>query len=680
MASLGGLSVMAVVAAVSAALTLLVAWLIRRFLGPVAGLEETKTVLVESEERYRELVEQAHSIILRWDREGRVTFFNEFAQQFFGFSEKEIIGKHVVGTIVPEVDSVGKDLVTHMEDVVGDPETFSVNENENIKRDGTRVWIQWHNRVVRDEEGKIVEIVSVGHDMTERKEAEEEALRLTKAVEGADEIILITGVDGTIQYVNPAFERVTGYTDEEVLGRTPRVLKSGKHPPEFYEEMWNTLGRGEVWKGRIINRRKDGRLYEEEATISPLRNADGVVTNFVAVKRDVTREVQLEMRLRRAQKLEAIGTLAGGIAHDFNNILVAILGYAELLDEHLEGDERNRGRAREILGAGRRAKDLVKQILTFSRDFEGEPRALRVQSVIKEALQLLRPTIPTTIEIRQRVDASTGPIFADPVQIHQIVVNLATNAYQSMEHAGGVLELGLKPTVADHYLAQACPGLEEGRSYACFTVRDTGEGMDADTIERVFDPFFTTKGTGQGTGLGLATVHGIVAALGGDITVQSEPGVGSTFTAYLPMFREEGPGDEITEVFEEIPAGSGEEILLVDDDRVVLALAEEMISSLGYRVTCARGGEEALRVFKQDIGRFDAVVTDLTMPEMTGADLAQELSRMRPDLPIVLISGYSEALVQQKAGAGSIRRLVQKPFNRSEIASALSQALRRVDG
>jgi len=507
-------------------------------------------------------------------------------------------------------------------------------------------------------------------EVKEREQAEEERIRLATAIEQAAESVVITDRDGTIQYVNPAFESITGYGRKEAVGQNPRILKSGKHRKEFYADLWNTIASGKVWRGHFISKKKNGTLYEEEATISPIKNTSGEIINFVAVKRDVTEEIKLEDKLRQAQKMEAIGTLAGGIAHDFNNILSAIIGYTELAEYEIPEGSKTREKLKEVLKAGRRAKDLVKQILAFSRQGDQERKPLQIGHIVKEALKLLRASLPTTIEIRRNIEPDTGIIEADPTQIHQVLMNLCTNAAHAMNNKGGMLEVGIRNVeVENEDIGLEYPNVPPGR-YVMLTIRDTGHGMSAGVVERIFDPYYTTKEKGEGTGLGLAVVHGIVKSHGGAITVYSEIGKGSTFNIYFPAI--EKKVEEEKETGEVIHTGH-QRILFVDDEPALVDIGKKMLEHLGHEVIIRISSLEALEAFRNNPDRFDLVISDKTMPQMTGFDLARELKQIRPDIPIILCTGFSDTTDSDKAKAMGISGLVMKPIVMREMAETIKR-------
>lgn len=371
------------------------------------------------------------------------------------------------------------------------------------------------------------------HDITARVHAEQERARLAVAIEQAAEAVLMTDADGVILYVNPAFERITGYSAAEALGKTPSILKSGEHEPSFYIQMWNTIKAGAVWKGVFINKNKSGELYHVATTISPVRGQDGAITHYVGINRDITAELEMEKRAVQSQKLQAIGTLSGGIAHDFNNILTAIIGHAEMAALDAPAGSDIKYSLEQILNASARARDMVKRLLAFSRGSTMEQKPVDLCAVATDTIKLLRSAIPSTVEIRKNIYNRHCMTMGDPTQLGQVVMNLLANAEHSMRKKGGVLELNLDAVDISEEPSTAALNLKPG-PYALLTVSDTGHGMSKDVIERIFEPFFTTKKLDEGVGLGLSVAHGIVTGMGGTMAVNSEPDKGTVFKVYFP--------------------------------------------------------------------------------------------------------------------------------------------------
>jgi len=500
----------------------------------------------------------------------------------------------------------------------------------------------------------------------ERTRTEAARARLAATVAQIKEHVLITDTEHRIIYVNPAFERVTGYGAEEVLGRKPDFLGGVRREENLDSRIRAALAAGRSWRGRITNRRKDGTEFIQEGSISSIRDEAGAVVNYVAINRDVTREVELEAGQRQSQKLEAMGILAGGIAHDFNNILTAILGFAELAEQQTAAEDPLRDNLREIVRSGTRARELVSRILAFSRQTKRETRPVELGSLVKETLKLLRASIPSTIGIEQRISEDHGLVLADATEIHQVVMNLCTNAAQAIGDRPGTITVSVRRT--------------HGASgeWMELSVSDDGAGMDEEIQVHMFEPFYTTKEAGKGTGLGLTMVHGIVSQMEGQIQVESSPGGGTSLRILLPV--REGDGEPGEAPVDEVPRGRGERILLVDDEDAVRAVCARTLAALDYKVTAVSNAPDALRYVERDPDGFQLVLTDLTMPEMTGLDLARGLSRFAPRLPIVLMTGSIGRDMEETAREAGIARLLCKPFRRSEVASVVRAILDAAPG
>ncbi len=508
-------------------------------------------------------------------------------------------------------------------------------------------------------------------DINEQIRGKEERQRLIAAIEQTGESLVITSPNGTIEYVNPAFEAITGYTRQEIAGRNPRILRSGYHDDSVYKVLWDTIHSGKRWTGRLVNRRKDGTSYTSEYAITPVKNSDGDILNFIWISRDVTGEIALEKRIARAQKMESIGNLASGIAHDFNNILFPILGLAEMLLEDLPAGSMEHENVEEIHKAGKRGRDLVKQILSFGRKGEQKKIPFRIQQVLRDVLKLSRATIPANIEMNQDIQTACGKVLADPTQLHQITMNLITNALHAVEEKGGKIFVGLAETVMsrdDSLTFSMPPG-----KYAMLTVSDTGCGMTPEVMEKIFEPYFTTKGQGKGTGLGLAVVYGIVREHRGEIRVRSEAGKGTTFDIYLPVVAD----NDASSLVEKEPhiATGNERVLVVDDEAAVLRMVRQVLERLGYRVTAHLRSIDALDAFRANPDGFDLVITDMTMPIMTGERLAEEMMRIEPDIPIIICTGFSERINREKAEAIGVKGLLMKPISKFDIGKMVRSVL-----
>jgi len=504
----------------------------------------------------------------------------------------------------------------------------------------------------------------------ERKRAGDERARLSSAVEHAADSIVITGPEGIIEYVNPAFETMSGFTREEAIGQTPRILKSGRHSVEFYRDIWTTLARGESWAGRLTNRRRDGTFYEVEAAFSVIRDASGRTVNYISVQHDVTHEVALEAQLRQSQKMEAVGKLAGGVAHDFNNVLSIIMGYGDLIMPHVEKDSIVAMGIEEIREAGLRAGALTRQLLAFSRRQILTTEVLSLNAVVADMEKMLRRLIVENIELVTLLDPDIGCVKADPGQIEQVVMNLAVNARDSMPHGG---TLALSTGMIDLSELAADPDIEPGE-YVQIVVTDTGCGMDAEVQARIFEPFFSTKEDGKGTGLGLSTVYGIVTQSGGHIAVHSRPNRGTTFRILLPMIDEELQDCDVIEGSIDEPSGE-ETVLLVEDEDAVRDLTREMLALSGYRVLEARDGIDALRVCGEAEDPIDLLLTDVIMPRMGGRELSQRIATESPETRILFMSGYTDAAIASEGVLEPNIAFLQKPFGLSVLMRKVRDVL-----
>jgi PAS domain S-box-containing protein len=501
-----------------------------------------------------------------------------------------------------------------------------------------------------------------------------------------NDVVWMANLDFALTYISPSVKKILGFTPEERIRQTPAEMMTAETLFNAFNILNRELEREHeegvdperTVKVEMDFYHKNGSIVRMESVMSAIRDHDGTITGIHGVSRDITERKQaeeekkkLEAQLTQVQKLESIGTLAGGIAHDFNNILAAIIGYTELAMNDISEPTKAWGELKEVRKAGDRAKSLVSQILAFSRQTETKHSPLTLQPIIKESIKMMRSVIPTTIEIRQNL-VDSGLVMSDPTQINQIVMNLCTNAVHAMDWTGGVLEVSLKRVSINGDAKTPDLDLPPGR-YVKLSVSDTGQGMTPEVMARIFDPYFTTKEVGRGTGLGLSVVHGIVKSHGGVITCRSTYGEGSVFDIYLPEIdtKDESSNPHLERVL--LPIGT-ESILFVDDEPVLIELAKKMIENLGYTVLTRTSSIEALELFRNNPSKFDLVITDMTMPAMTGDKLAQRMMEIRQDIPIILCTGYSEYITEERAKRIGIREFVMKPL----VVKELSKTIRKV--
>jgi two-component system, cell cycle sensor histidine kinase and response regulator CckA len=496
--------------------------------------------------------------------------------------------------------------------------------------------------------------------------------RLASALAQAAEAVMMTTVDGSIIYVNPAFERITGFTAQEAVGRTPSILAADRQDRTLYTDLWQTILRGEVWRAEITNRHKDGTTFTWEEAITPLRDERGHLTHFIAVGQDVSVQRQLQAQLLQAQKMEAIGRLAGGVAHDFNNLLTVMTGYSEQLLARLEARDPLRRKAEAIRGAAERAAALTQQLLAFSRRQMQKPRVLDLNDAVARMDRLLRRLIGEDVELVSRLEASPARVKADPMHLEQVLMNLAVNARDAMPR-GGTLTLETASVTLDASPAADHPQMPAG-DYVLLAVSDTGSGMDGETKQRLFEPFFTTKEQGKGTGLGLSTVYGIVKQNGGFIWVFSEPGEGTVFKIYLPLAAEAVDTLNVPAAVAQVPRGT-ETLLIVEDDDEVRRVIKDELQQYGYTVLDAANGGEALMYCERYSGPIHVLVTDVVMPHMDGFQVAERLRAIRPGMKTLFVSGYSEHQPAYRRGHGPGEAFLAKPFTPDALARTVRDVL-----
>ena len=516
----------------------------------ITDRKQAETALLESEAKYRELVQNANSIILRVDTKGNITFFNEYAEKFFGYKAEEVIGKNVLNTILPETDSSGRNLADLFYNVKEHPERYASNENENRLRNGKRVWVAWANKAVYDLKGDIKEFLCIGNDITERK--------------------------------------------------------------------------------------------------------------------------SLEKQLKQSQKMEALGTLSGGIAHEFNNLLGIIIGNTELALDDVPEWNPAKDCLEEIRTASLRAKDVVRQIMSFARQTSAQRKPIQISTIIQESLKLIGTTIPTTIEINRQIRCESELILANPIEINQILMNLCTNSVHAMSDQTGILEVGLEAIALDSNSARQYEDLKPGE-FVKLTVKDTGHGIRTNIIDKIFDPYFTTKDVDVGLGMGMAIVYGIVKKHDGAIKINSAVNKGTIVECLFPIIKDAGEL-QVVEIPEELPTGT-ETILFVDDEASLVKMVKQMLGRLGYLVTGKVSSIEALKAFQADPAQFDLIITDMAMPRMAGDQLVQKLFKIRSDVPVIICTGHSDRIDKEKAVALGVAAYQMKPYDKKVLANTVRRVL-----
>ncbi|MCK6472198.1 MAG: PAS domain S-box protein [Planctomycetes bacterium] len=629
----------------------------RRAEQSLKALRESERQWAASEARFRRAIDEAPIPMLLHAEDGEVMLLSRTFCELTGYAPAELptlarIFERLAGEQAGLAERA-RAKVFEVDERIDDGE-FLV-----IAKDGRRMtWDFSSAQVGRLPCGRRL-AVTMAKDVTQRKSDERELHRLQEAVNAAVDGIVITDLEGTIQWVNPAFTKISGYSRQEAIGQSTRMLKSGKHDEGFYRTLWDTVRSGRVWRGEIHNRRKDGTVYPETMTITPVRDAEGQVTNFIAIKEDISDKEALSAQLRQAQKMEAVGQLAGGVAHDFNNLLTVISGYSEILLAKLPPDAPDRRFIEPIAQAGKRAAALTRQLLAFSRKTMLEPQIVDLNAQVAGMEKMLARMIGEDVVLSTQLEPALDLVKVDPGQIDQVLMNLAVNARDAMPR-GGKLEIQTRKVVLDAKAAARILGAKPGR-YVLLSVTDSGHGMPEEVRQRIFEPFFTTKGMGKGTGLGLSVVHGIVAQSQGLIDVESAPGAGATFKLYFPA--EEG---EVTTSGAERQAvgrlEGRERVLLVEDDAGVRDLAETVLRAHGYSVVVAATGEEALAQADSATAPIDILVTDVVMPGISGRQVAEELAPRMPKMKVLYLSGYTDDAVVRHGLQESEVAFLQKPY------------------
>ena len=646
-------------------------------LGSSIGIVLSRQWVVEelagSEIRYRRLFEAAKDGILIIDAEtGLILDVNPFLIKLLGYSQEQFLDKKLweLGFFKDITDNQ-----INFEELM--QKEYIRYEDLPLKTsDGRRIEVEFVSNVYQVNHQKVIQCNI--RDITERKQAEADHTRLVLAIEQSAETVIITDVQGIIQYVNPAFEIVTGYTRKETIGQNPRFLKSGEHDQSYYHNLWETLSSGQKWEGRFINKKKDGTLYTEDAVISPVRSSSGAIINYVAVKRNVTEHLQmqkdkekLQAQLLQAQKMEAVGRLAGGVAHDFNNILMVISGYSELIMHNLPQDNKSQRDIKEIKLAADKAALLTRQLLAFARKETISPKVLDLNDAVSGILKMIQRLVGEDIDLLWNPGQDLYRVKIDPSQLDQILLNMAVNARDAIAGVGKIT-IETANSILDKAYCTNNPGCLPGE-YVLLAVSDNGCGMCKETVTQIFEPFFTTKELGKGTGLGLAAVFGAIKQNEGFINVYSEPGEGTTFRIYLPRFAVDGIRIA-KETEREMPRGT-ETVLLIEDDAVILHISKQMLERLGYTVLTSAMPKKAIHLASEISGTIHLLITDVIMPEMNGHELAERLVSIKPDMKCLYMSGYTANVIAKHGVLKEGVHFIQKPFSIEDLAVKVREVL-----
>ena len=623
--------------------------------------------LINSEHKWRNILVKIPQIGVTLNTKAKITFANAYFLQLTGWKEKEVIGQDWVDMFIPE--NVRKDVrevfltVMSQKDTIG----FSTYENEIIDRSGMIINVAWSNALTKDVHGNVIDVTCLGVDLTERQRSEQALQRSEEKyrsmMESMKDASYICSPELHIEYMNP------GMIDRVGANAIGKLCYKALYD---MDEKCSWCVFDQIKKGEHVDYEvadpKDSHYYS--VSNSPIFHADGTASKLT-IFHDITKIKDIEAQLRQSRKMESIGTLAGGIAHDFNNLLYIISGNAELALEDIPEWNPAHTNLEEIKSATLKAAGIAKQLLNFSRKTDQEMKPIGVVTVIKDALKFLRSTIPTTIDIRKHLPDTDITILGDPIQINQVMMNFCINASQAMESTGGILEIIVETVSLDEEAADSYPDLTAG-DYLKITVNDTGPGIEPEIIERIFDPYFTTKEMGKGSGMGLSIVHGIVQNHSGAISVDSKLGKGTTFSLLFPAV-DEKPKIE-PETINEIPRGH-ETILFVDDEKSIANMAQKMLKHLGYKVETSLNPLQALDLFKSKPEYFDLVITDMTMPQMTGAKLSEKLIEIRFNIPVIICTGHSSLIDEEKAKQFGIAGYVMKPVSMSIIAKTIRKVL-----
>ncbi len=640
----------------------------------ITEIKENERKLRDEEERYKLLAENATDFIILMDLTGKIQYANEALLRFLGANINEVIGKNVT-------DFVHKDYLKPLLERKKERESGDITTTQyeaRLKYNNIEFIVDVVSTpVVKNE--KVEGILLIARNITEKKKTEERNSILAEVIKQAASSIVITDTDGNIEYVNPFFEKITGYTYEEAKGQNPRILKSGKHNEEFYKNLWDTITSGKTWHDIFINKRKDGSLYYEDAIIFPIKDKNGKIIRYAAVKQDITKQIEYEKQVIQLQRLDAIGKFTTGIAHDFNNFLTTIIGYSEVLEKLTEDNPLIRKKVNLLRKAGERAKNLISSLLAFSRKQMRKREVLNINELIEDMYDMLKRMIPEDINFKLELSQQAPFIYADRVQIEQILINLIINSKEAIEEvkkSEKIIKIKTEKVLLDEKFISKHPGSKKGE-YLLLEVYDNGKGMSEEIKKKIFEPFFSTKK--GGTGLGLSTIFGIVKQNDGYITVYSEEGKGTTFKIYWPRtfykLKEHTKKVEKNKINDFKISGN---VLVVDDNEDVRAIMREFSESIGLEVDEASDGKEAFEKVKNNPERYRLIISDVVMPEIDGFELRELLKKEGIKLKMILCSGYPLKHISDFSfEEDKYVRFLSKPVSFKQFVSTVKELLKQ---
>jgi PAS domain S-box-containing protein len=635
---------------------------------------QTEMALLESEKKYRTILDDIEDGYFEVDIRGSLTFFNNAMCKILGYTPSELTGKN--NREFMDTENAAK-VYQAFNKVFITEKAMKALDWEVIQKNGARRHVDASVSLVKDAAGLKTGFRGIIRDISERRQAEEKMReyknRYQALFDRSLDCVFVHDFKGKFIDANEAAITMLGYDRNNLPRLSVKDILQPDHFPLAAEVLKDLQESGTQKKVTVFRlKHKHGQTVVVE-TKSAVIYKEGKPYAIQGIARDITEKLKMEAQFHQARKIEAIGILAGGIAHDFNNILTVILGNAEMAQYVLPENNPAADHVHQIYQAGFRARDLVKQILAFSRQADQDMKIIKIQDVVKEALAFLRASIPTTIDIMQDIHSDCGPILADPTQIHQIIMNLCTNAYHAMRATGGVMRIVLSNSEAVKIRPET-EGPARPGAFVLLEVSDTGTGIHPESLGKIFDPYYTTKAKGEGTGMGLSVVHGIVKNYGGEIAVESIPGKGTTFRIYFPVAKAETMHRQDDCAICAAPGGN-EHILVVDDETVVADINRKTLESLGYLVSTFTSSEKALEAFCIRPELYDLILTDMTMPRLNGLQLAEKISLVRPGMPIIICTGFSDQISEEKIRAIGIRKLIMKPVFRNDLAAAIRTTL-----